>query len=107
MRLTRWLGIILGIVLVGLGVAETVRLTRSGDGGLLFWFGTLVGGGVLILVGTALRDRFARVAPALIVSGCVIGLVPTMWSIIVPLALIVLMILTLRAATAATPEPTG
>ena len=41
-----WFGILLGGLLVAAGVAETVRLLRSGDGGLAFWFGTLVGGGV-------------------------------------------------------------
>lgn len=44
MRWTRWAAIGLGVLLVAAGVAETVRLTRSGDGGLVFWFGTLVGG---------------------------------------------------------------
>ncbi len=46
-----WFGILLGGLLVAAGVAETVRLLRTGDGGFAFWFGTLVGGGVLILVG--------------------------------------------------------
>jgi hypothetical protein len=100
MKLTRWLGIVLGILLIADGVAETVRLTRSGDGGLAFWFGTLVGGGSLILAGTVLRTRFARVGPALVLTGCVVAIVPTMWTIIVPMLLLALLILTAREAAA-------
>ena len=53
-RWTWWLGLFLGCLLIAGGVAETVRVVRSGDGGLLFWFGTLVGGGALSDVGTGL-----------------------------------------------------
>jgi hypothetical protein len=100
MKLTRWLGIVLGILLIADGVAETVRLTRSGDGGLAFWFGTLVGGGSLILVGSVLRTRFARVGPVLVLTGCVVAIVPTMWTIVVPLLLLALLVLTAREAAA-------
>jgi hypothetical protein len=108
MKLTRWMGIALGALLIADGVAETVRLTRSGDGGLVFWFGTLVGGGVLILGGTVLRARSSRVGWPLVVAGCVVGLVPTMWTIVVPLLLLTLAILTAREAAQeidAAPEP--
>ena len=98
MKLTRWLGIVLGVLLIVDGIAETVRLTRSGDGGFFFWFGTLVGGGTLILVGTALRARSSRAWWPLVVTGCVLGLVPTMWTIVVPLLLLALMVLTAREA---------
>jgi hypothetical protein len=98
MKLTRWLGIVLGLLLIADGVAETVRLTRSGDGGLVFWFGTLVGGGALILAGTVLRARSSRAGWPLVVIGCLVGLVPTMWTIVVPLLLLALMILTAREA---------
>ena len=37
--------ILLGLLYVGAGIAETVRLVRTDDGGIAFWFGTLVGGG--------------------------------------------------------------
>jgi sulfite exporter TauE/SafE len=98
MKLTRWLGIVLGVLLIADGVAETVRLTRSGDGGLVFWFGTLVGGGALILVGTVLRARSSRAGWPLVVIGCIVGLVPTMWTIVVPLLLLALAVLTAREA---------
>jgi len=40
--LARRAGIGLGVTYLLLGVAETVRLVVTGDGGLIFWFGTLV-----------------------------------------------------------------
>ena len=97
---TRWLGIALGLLLIADGIAETVRLTRSGDGGFFFWFGTLVGGGVLILAGTALRARSSRAGWPLVVAGCFLGIPGTMWTIVVPLLLIALAILTAREAAA-------
>jgi hypothetical protein len=89
-RWPRWLGLFLGCLLVALGVAETIRLTRSGDGGLLFWFPTLVGGGALILAGTLLLPKRPTLGAVLTVAGCIAGMLPTMWTLIVPVLLIVL-----------------
>lgn len=47
-----WFGLALGGLLVAACIAETVRLTASGDGSFACWFGGLVGGGVLVLRGT-------------------------------------------------------
>jgi hypothetical protein len=96
-----WFGILLGGLLVAAGVAETVRLLRSGDGGFAFWFGTLVGGGVLILVGTVLLPRKPAVGGSLTVIGCLAGLLPTMWTIVVPVLLVALAIAAAQRATAA------
>lgn len=89
-----WLGIALGGLLVVAGIAETVRLTRSGDGGFAFWFGTLVGGGLLVLAGTLIRPR--RPVPGFVITtiGCVAGIVPTAWTVLVPVLLIVLIVAT-------------
>lgn len=91
-----WLGIALGVLLVVAGIAETARLTRSGDGGFAFWFGTLVGGGVLILTGTLLRPR--RPVPGFVIStiGCLAGILPTAWTVLVPVLLLVLVVATAR-----------
>ena len=96
-----WFGILLGGLLVAAGVAETVRLLRSGDGGLAFWFGTLVGGGVLILVGTVLLPRKPAAGGILTVIGSLAGLLPTMWTIVVPVLLLALAIAAAQRATAA------
>jgi hypothetical protein len=89
-RWPRWLGLFLGCLLIVGGVAETIRLTRSGDGGLLFWFPTLVGGGALILAGTLLLPKRPTLGAALTVAGCIAGMLPTMWTLVVPVLLIVL-----------------
>jgi hypothetical protein len=107
MKLTRWLGIVLGVLLIAAGVAETVRLTRSGDGGLIFWFGTLVGGGTLILIGTVLRARSSRLGWPLVLAGSLLGILPTMWTVAVPLLLLALAILTAREAAAEIEPPTA
>jgi hypothetical protein len=105
MKVTRWMGIALGVLLVAAGAAETIRLTRSGDGGFIFWFGTLVGGGALILIGTMLRARSSRLGWPLVVAGCLLGILPTMWTIFVPLLLLSLAVLTAREAAADAEPP--
>ena len=97
-----WFGILLGGLLVAAGVAETVRVLRSGDGGFAFWFGTLVGGGVLILVGTVLLPPRPAVGGVLTVIGCLAGLLPTMWTIVAPVLLLALAIAAAQRATAGT-----
>ena len=60
----------LGLMYVLLGVAETIRLVVTGDGGFFFWFGTLVGGGTLLLLGALPRqaDRGRRHVVAVLVG---------------------------------------
>lgn len=99
-----WYGLFLGCLLLAAGAAETARVVRSGDGGLLFWFGTLVGGGVLILVGTLLLPRRPRAGFVLTTIGCAAGLLPTSWTVIVPVLLVVLIVASGRRAAAA-PAP--
>ena len=83
-RLTFWLGIAVGLTFLVFGVLETIRVFESGDGGLAFWFGTLIGGGTLVLVGhLGLRSR-PRLAYGAVVVGAVAGSIPTVWTTIVP-----------------------
>ena len=96
-----WLGLVLGSLLVVTGVAETVRVVRSGDGGLWFWLPTLVGGGVLLLAGTLLMPRQPGKGWAFLCSGCMLGILPMMWTVLVPVLLIVLCVTTLRASAQA------
>ena len=103
---TWWFGLFLGGLLVAAGIAETVRLVRSGDGGLVFWFGTLVGGGILVLTGTLLLPR--RPIPGCILTtiGCLAGVVPTIWTLIVPVMLVALVIASAKQAAAAMDKET-
>jgi len=97
-RWTWWLGVSLGCLLVVAGIAETVRLLRTGDGGLWFWFPTLVGGGALIIAGTLVLARRPRLGSSLTCAGCVLGILPTMWTLIVPVLLIVLAVVSAKQA---------
>ena len=89
-RWRRWLGLFLGGLLIVAGIAETVRLVSNDAGGLLFWFPTLVGGGALILAGTLVWPTRPALGTRLTVAGCLLGMLPTMWTLIVPVLLIVL-----------------
>ena len=102
--LTRRAAVGLGVTYVLLGIAETVRLVRTGDGGLLFWFGTLVGGGTLLLAG-ALRTPESRTRRhrAGIVLGAALGLPATAWTIVIPL--VALTVIGLELNRPAVPAP--
>ena len=91
-RWTWWLGMSLGCLLVAAGIAETIRAIRSGDGGLWFWFPTLVGGGALVLLGTLVRVRRPFLGMNLVCGGCLLGILPTAWTLVVPVLLVVLVI---------------
>jgi len=99
-----WSGLALGCLLVAGGVAETVRVLSSGDGGLLFWFGTLAGGGGLILVGTLVMPHRPMHGAVLTTMGCIAGLLPTMWTVIVPVMLVSLAIASVMHASAETEQ---
>ena len=89
----------LGVVYVLLGVMETVRLVVTGDGGLLFWFGTLVGGGALVLVGAVPRAQPLS-SPRLlaVLVGACVGIPATAWTVVVPVLAMTVMALTLSSA---------
>jgi hypothetical protein len=96
-----WFGLFLGGLLIVAGIAETVRAVRSGDGGLWFWFPTLVGGGALIVVGAILQPRSPVRGCALTTVGALAGILPTMWTLVVPVLLVVLIIVTFKRTASA------
>ena len=98
-----WYGLFVGCLLLAAGAAETVRVVRSGDGGLVFWFGTLVGGGVLVLAGTLLLPSRPRTGFILTTVGCLAGVLPTMWTLILPVMLVVLIFVSGSRAMAPPP----
>lgn len=100
-RWTWWFGLIVGGLLVVAGIAETVRLVRSGDGGFWFWFPTLVGGGALVIVGTLLLTRSPVLGCVLTTVGALAGILPTMWTLVMPVVLMALILLSARRAAAA------
>ena len=105
-RLATGLGLGLGVLYVLAGVAETVRAVRSGDGGVPFWFGSLVGGGSLVLLGTFLRSRDSRAGAPVVIAGCLAGVLATAWTLVVPVLALVLVVLVVQeTGPAAAPTP--
>ena len=105
-RLSQALTIALGVLYVGLGAAETVRVVSSGDGGLWFWFGTLVGGGSAILVGVAVRGRHPHLSTVLVCLGALAGVIATAWTLVVPILAVAVVFLALRGeAEASLDQP--
>ncbi len=95
-RLRFWLTLGLGLLYVAAGVAESVRALTSGDGGLWFWFGTLVGGGALVLSGMAVSSRHPNVGRTLICVGSMMGVLATGWTLVVPLIAVAVVVLNLQ-----------
>jgi hypothetical protein len=92
------LALVLGIVFILTGIAETVRAVRSGDGGLPFWFGSLCGGGTLILVGAFSLSRRRWLSFSLTAIGCLAAATATMWTLVLPLLATLLLVLALLRA---------
>jgi hypothetical protein len=96
--LARRSGIALGVIYVLLGIVETVRLTVTGDGGFFFWFGTLVGGGTLLLLGAVPRPSTRDVRrDVAVLAGAALGVPATAWTVLVPLLAISVMGLTVMS----------
>jgi hypothetical protein len=95
-RLAFWLTLGLGVLYIAAGAAESVRAVTSDDGGLWFWFGTLVGGGALVLAGLATPVRHPNIRRSLICVGSVAGVLATAWTVVVPLVAVAVVVLTLH-----------
>ena len=100
-RLTRGLTLGLAGLYLAAGIAEAVGVLRSGDDDLWFSWGTLVGGGVLLLAGLALTGRQPRIGRALVCVGSLLGVLATSWTswtIVLPPLAIVVVVLTVQAS---------
>ena len=98
-RLRFWLTLGLGLLYVAAGIAESVRAVTSGDGGLWFWLGSLVGGGALVLSGMAVSSRHPNVGRTLICVGSMMGVLATGWTLVVPLIAVAVVVLNLQTPT--------
>ncbi|MBD3925387.1 hypothetical protein IEZ26_12185 [Nocardioides cavernae] len=98
-RLRFWLTLGLGLLYVAAGIAESVRAVTSGDGGLWFWFGTLVGGGALVLSGMVASSRHPNVGRTLICVGSMMGVLATGWTLVVPLIAVAVVVLNIQKPT--------
>jgi hypothetical protein len=92
------LTVFLGLLYIAAGIAETTRAIVTGDGGIPFWFGSLVGGGGMILLGTLGFRHRPWLSCSLITIGCLAGAIATLWTLVIPLiALVVIILAVLRA----------
>jgi len=100
-KLTDRLPVVLGVLYLVAGAAETIRVFTTGDGGLAFWFGTLVGGGVLVLLGALVFRERPRLYVGLVTVGALTGVLATLWTIVVPVLALAVIVLVIRRASPA------
>jgi hypothetical protein len=81
----RRLGIVVGSSFLLSGILETIRVLTSGDGGLAFWFGSLFGGGSLVLLGTLGLRSHPLLALVAVTVGALAGSLATAWTLVLPL----------------------
>lgn len=94
-RATQVIGLIVGVGLMLLGVAEFIyRIDQPGP--LLFWLPTLWGGGGLVLLGVFGPRRRAGLRPLLVTLGAVLGALPTVWTVVMPALSIMLVVLVVK-----------
>ena len=94
LRATRPLGATVGVLLLVLGVAEfATHLDEPLS--LFFWLPSLLGGGALVLVGVF--RMFARpwLSDVLVIIGALLGFLATAWTVLMPVLLLTLVVLTI------------
>ena len=74
---------------------------------LFFWLPALWGGGALILIGVFRATARPRLSVALVILGAFLGLLATAWTVLMPLLMLALVVLTIVRASRQAPVPTG
>jgi hypothetical protein len=87
-----------GIVFIALGVVEVAVRVLSSDPidteAVVYWFVALCGGGTLVLLGSFVITRPGW-ALAAVVLGCLMGMIATIWTLVLPVAALALVILSI------------
>lgn len=95
-RATRWLAWIVGGIFIAMGVIEvTVRLVSDEPidlAAMAWWSLSLLGGGALVLLGSFLIKP-SWVGFAAVCVGCLVGILATAWTLLIPVLAIALLIL--------------
>ncbi len=82
-RIDRVLAALAAVGLLILGIGEVItRLDEPGP--LWFWLPTLWGGTTLILIGGFVSTENRRLSKVLVVGGCALGMLPSMWTLVMP-----------------------
>ncbi len=86
-------------IVVGVVVGALPSVWEETDtGGRVFWIVFVVGAGVLVLIGLRIFDRAPRSGAALVSVGALIGGLALAWSVVAPIAAIVLIALSFLCA---------
>jgi hypothetical protein len=96
-KATRRLAVFCGVVFVLDGLAEAYRVLFVGGGGLAWWVLTLCGGGALILAAERVLDRH-WLSFTMTAIGCLAVVIPTLWTVVLPILAVLLIALALVRA---------
>jgi hypothetical protein len=85
-------------VFILFGVVEVAVRVLSPDPtdtvAVVYWFVTLCGGGTLVLLGSFVITRPGW-GLAAVVIGCLLGMIATVWTVLLPLAALALVVLSI------------
>jgi hypothetical protein len=104
-RMGRRLTLTLGGLLLAFGVVEVIAHRDDTAVALLFWGGSLLGGGGLVVAGALVWPRSRGMGLTFVVIGTLAGLLATAWTILIPLLGIAVLVLAVRDASRS-PEAT-
>jgi hypothetical protein len=96
---TRRLGAVVGGAFLLLGIAELVGHLDEPQS-LFFWLPALWGGGVLVLVGVFRTGGRPQLGVALVILGGLLGALATAWTLVMPILIIALIVLTIVRTSA-------
>lgn len=86
----------LGAVYLVLGVVQLVAHTGDSARSLLFWGVTLLGGGAVVLAGVYVAHRSSDAGRAMVTVGAVLGMVSTVWTVVVPVLAVAVVVYAVR-----------
>ena len=92
----RRLGVLLGVIYLLAAAVETARALVTGDGGLVFWFGSLTSAGLLTLLGALRQDLPVSWRRVAVLTGACLGMPATAWTLAVPVLAAAVIVLELR-----------
>jgi hypothetical protein len=99
---TRALGATVGVVFLVLGIAELVTHLDE-PLSLFFWLPSLWGGGDLVLIGVFRTSARPRLSDVLVITGALLGFLATVWTVLMPVLLVTLVVLTIVRTTGQAP----
>ena len=90
------MAILLAVALLGFGMFEVFRYSDDSFRKLMLWGVSVVGSAAIVAAGVFTRRHYPDVGTALLVVGCVIAAIPTMWTVVLPVLELVVVVLALR-----------